>query len=262
MPRPSPDSAGGRPCEPDATRRVACGCALQRVGAYHNPLAGVRENLSKAPGAWSGATGDADSLRNRVFRADRNSAQARGAPRQRMTKAIRGLRSDGCGRAVGACGPEPEMGEDLLDDFGLLGAGDDPDRLAALGVNRGVSLKDLVDAMDSPSMTGESCIMARSRPPASGVSSGWRGHPAVYREYPGKSQREADTRSRLEGAARGGGGHCSVRVPGDRTPNCAKHPLPHRQAIQDYQHILLGCNTFRFVTSTGSRAASPESLLR
>jgi hypothetical protein len=45
------------------------------------------------------------------------------------------LRCDGCRGAVGAGGPEPEVGQDLFDDLWLLDEGNDPHELFSRFIN-------------------------------------------------------------------------------------------------------------------------------
>lgn len=60
---------------------------------------------------------------------------------------------EGLGWAVGVGGPEPEVGEDLLDDLRLVNEGDDPRRAATLWKEQRIGLIDLLGDWEDVGLT-------------------------------------------------------------------------------------------------------------
>ena len=61
---------------------------------------------------------------------------------------------EGLGWAVGVDGPEPEVGEDLRDDLGLVKECNDPHRAATAGAQQGIGLIHLFDQPSPPLFEG------------------------------------------------------------------------------------------------------------
>jgi hypothetical protein len=97
-------------------------------------------------GGCEGGAGKPTAWRNQSTSAPIAGGDACGIVPADLRLGSRGFRED-----VGGPSPEPQVGQDLLDDRGLVNDCDDPDRSATLWTEQRIDLIDLFDEM-SPAL--------------------------------------------------------------------------------------------------------------